>query len=50
MCKRAEHCMHGVICFILIDLIMEHDYFQKRKTNQPFERKCKSKTFANMLL
>ena len=23
--------MHGVICFILIDLIMQHDYFQKRK-------------------
>ena len=23
--------MHGVICFILIDLIMQHDYFHKRK-------------------
>ena len=31
VCKRAEYCMHGVICFILIDLIMQHDYFQKRK-------------------
>ena len=30
-CKRADVCMHGVISFILIDLIMQHDYFQKRK-------------------
>ena len=23
--------MHGVICFFLINLIMQHDYFQKKK-------------------
>ena len=31
MCKGQKICMHGVICFILIDLIMQHDYLQKRK-------------------
>ena len=31
MCKRAEHLPACVICFILIDLIMQHGYFQKRK-------------------
>ena len=31
VCKGQNICMHGVICFILIDLIMQHDYFQKRK-------------------
>ena len=29
--KRQNICMHGVICFILINLIMQHDYFQKKK-------------------
>ena len=31
-CVKGQNiCMHGGICFILIDLIMQHDYFQKRK-------------------
>ena len=31
-CVKGQNiCMHGVICFIVIDLIMQHDYFQKRK-------------------
>ena len=31
-CVKGQNiCMHGIICFILIDLIMPHDYFQKRK-------------------
>ena len=31
VCKGQNICMHCVICFILIDLVMQHDYFQKRK-------------------
>ena len=31
-CVEGQNiCMHGVICSILINLIMQHDYFQKRK-------------------
>ena len=31
-CVKGQNiCMHGVICFILIDLIRQHYYFQKRK-------------------
>ena len=31
-CVEGQNiCMHGVICFIQINLIMQHDYFQKRK-------------------
>ena len=31
-CVKGQNiCMHGVKCFILINLIMQHDYFQKRK-------------------
>ena len=30
-CKGQNICMHGVICFTLINLIMQHDYFQKIK-------------------
>ena len=40
--KGQNICMHGVICYILIDLIMQHDYFSIIKINQPFECKCKS--------
>ena len=29
--KGQIMCMHGVICFILINLIMQHAYFQKIK-------------------
>ena len=30
-CVEGQNiCMHGVICFILIKFIMQHDYFQKR--------------------
>ena len=31
-CVKGQNIyMHGVICFILINLIMQHDYFQKSK-------------------
>ena len=31
-CVKGQNiCMYGVICFIVFDLIMQHNYFQKRK-------------------
>ena len=56
-CVKGQNiCMHGVICFVLVDLIMEHDYFQKRKQINiltPQEGPMVSviaKKLANMLL
>ena len=29
MCVKGQNiCMHGVLCLILINLIMQHDYFE----------------------
>ena len=31
-CVKGQNiCMHGVICFILNNMLMQQDYFQKRK-------------------
>ena len=55
-CVKGQNiCMHGVLCFILINLIYNMTTFRKESKltfdpTQGFKGKCKSKIFANMLL
>ena len=37
MCKKQNICMHGVICFSLINFIMQYDYFQKINLFTPLQ-------------